>query len=163
MRYILALILFATSTGSAQAELKIVYEHVCPDGYNLCTYRYTQAAPYIETERQVKRAIKNAKHGSKLTYYSIDPIYRGDEWNNYQSDIWNDQNGLGSWEYGAYYCKGRILVSIMAKCPNIRILLERLLRDLKNGKAVNSCPRKTKYQASLYEYLANPELFPSTR
>ncbi len=141
---------------------KIVNNHVCPIAPldQECIYRYTQAAWPDETVRQVKQAIKNARFGCHKTFYSLDPVYRGDVYDNSKGEKWHWYNSMGEWNYGAYYCKGKIYVSIMGGCPNIMRLLEKLLRDMKLGRAVESCPRKTKHQQSLYDYLACPECFP---
>lgn len=137
--------------------------HQCPDVDTLCTSRYTQAASYEETTRQTKLAIKNVGYGGNLDYYSIDPAYRGQGYNNQKSRIWNDWHGNSSWTYGVYYWKGKIYISIMEPCPNIRRLLEQFLRHKKRGQVLfqfNKKPMQTKYQPAMFEYLLNPELYP---
>ena len=155
MMIVVVIVVLSWLIAGAEAQT-VVNKHRCPDGWNDCTSRYTQAIPFADTVRQVKLAIRNVGFKGKYKFVSVDPIFKGRySYKNEHDEVWNFLHSdiKASWEFGAYLCNGKIYVSMMYNCKNARVILEKLLRSIKNGKPVYSCPIKSDFDANLEEWL----------
>ena len=145
----------------------LVFRHSCPDAgsevISECTMRYTQAASFDETRKQIQQAIKNTRFHKKIKFISIDPFPSGDMWDNNRDYYHNMyvRNG-GDVQFGVWYRPGKVYVSVIPGCRNIRLSLETLLRQITSNKAKQlPFPSRVK-QSGLAEFLAgNAPKFPN--